>query len=53
MNQMTRRNLRWLQGDVFGSADHSFLWPVLRLHQEMNRLLVDRGAEERTAPGPH
>jgi HSP20 family protein len=48
MNQITRRNPRWLQSEVFGSADRSFLWPVSRLHQEMNRLFTDafRGFDE-------
>ena len=41
MNQMTRHTPRWLQSDVFGSSDPRFLWPVSRLHQEMNRLFTD------------
>lgn len=47
MNQITRRNPRWLQSDVFGD-DPSFLWPVSRLHREMNRLFSDafRGFDE-------
>lgn len=47
MNQMTRHTPRWLQSDVFGS-DPRFLWPVSRLHQEMNRLFTDafRGYDE-------
>lgn len=40
MNQITRRNPRWLQSDVFGD-DPQFLWPVSRLHREMNRLFSD------------
>lgn len=54
MNQLTRQGPRWLQNDIFGSADPRFLWPVSRLHQEMNRLFTDafRGigddGEERT-----
>ncbi|HLU07069.1 MAG TPA: Hsp20/alpha crystallin family protein [Woeseiaceae bacterium] len=47
MNQITRRNPRWLQSDVFGD-DPQFLWPVSRLHREMNRLFTDafRGLDE-------
>lgn len=47
MNQITRRNPRWLQSDVFGD-DPRFLWPVSRLHTEMNRLFSDafRGLDE-------
>ena len=41
MNQMTRHTPRWLQSDVFGSSDPHFMWPVTRLHQEMNRLFSD------------
>jgi HSP20 family protein len=47
MNQITRRSPRWLQSDVFGD-DPRFLWPVSRLHNEMNRLFSDafRGFDE-------
>jgi HSP20 family protein len=47
MNQISRRNPRWLQSDVFGD-DPRFLWPVSRLHREMNRLFSDafRGLDE-------
>jgi HSP20 family protein len=41
MNQITRHTPRWLQSDVFGSSDPRFMWPVSRLHQEMNRLFSD------------
>jgi HSP20 family protein len=46
--QVTRQAPRWLQSDVFGAADPRFLWPVSRLHQEMNRLFTDafRGIDE-------
>jgi HSP20 family protein len=48
MNQITRHTPRWLQSDVFGSSDPRFMWPVSRLHQEMNRLFSDafRGFDE-------
>ncbi|MEX2496690.1 MAG: Hsp20/alpha crystallin family protein [Woeseia sp.] len=47
MNQLTRQNPRWLHSDIFGASDPRFLWPVSRLHQEMNRLFTDafRGLE--------
>jgi HSP20 family protein len=48
MNQLTRRGPRWLQNDVFGTADPRSLWPVSRLHQEMNRLFTEafRGIDD-------
>jgi HSP20 family protein len=48
MNQITRHTPRWLQSDVFGSSDPRFMWPVSRLHQEMNRLFSNafRGFDE-------
>jgi HSP20 family protein len=54
MNQMTRHTPRWLQSDVFGTSDPRFMWPVSRLHQEMNRLFTDafRGFDDDAAqPG--
>lgn len=53
MNQMTRHTPRWLQSDVFGADDPRFLWPVSRLHQEMNRLFTDafRGFDESREEG--
>lgn len=53
MNQLTRRSPRWLQSDVFATPDPRFMWPVSRLHQEMNRLFTDafRGLESEEESG--
>ena len=53
MNQVTRRSPRWLQSDVFGD-EPTFLWPVSRLHREMNRLFSDafKGFDEAGGQAP-
>jgi hypothetical protein len=54
MNQMNRHRPGWLQSDVFGTFDPRSMWPVSRLHQEMNRLFgeASRGLDDAISPAP-